>query len=228
MKQKTRIMLFSFLSNFFIRFGILFWLGGATAAIAKHPTVKAIGIALVLLDLAVSFYDSVIIFFIAKKDGSPIMRDFFQAMESDDPDAINDVARKWAVRPGEDNGMLVDEQDLDPDTTFEDIAEAFETSCHEHDPEGNGLMYLDAGMSDDFENAFEYKLRKRLTREDGRITDIYLKVVLDADEDSMKYSESIGSNEVETDFFTYIRNADVSRYITDKKYRALKVGARIY
>lgn len=227
MKKSQRLKVLVFLGNFFIRY-IFLLLGGLGAlALMRNSAGMIIGSMLISLDLLLSVYWSFYLPAKFKKEGNTMFSDFDEALDTEGD--LEGWLDKWAERPGDDRGRLIYEQSLDTDeASLEDCLDGFKQSCADQNYEGEDKYFLDTGIVEYPANTFEFKLRKRILNEKGTIVDLYLALQCEADEQSGSYTECIMSSEIETDFFEYVRNSEVGKYMSEKKYTSLKVGSRAF
>ena len=220
MNFKKHLVIITFFTNLFIRFGIFLLIGIVLCLIGtKYRVALIIGAALVAFDLVASVYDTMIVMHGFKHGTHPAIEDIRNAVESDDSEnALSETIVQFTNDPDlmlARTGKYLLEEKLNEDSTAEDIVAAYEDMCAKEDcPD---LVFECMCQGDKF---FMYFTRD-YPNKDGEY--YQLRTSLSFDKPSHGLMELILLSGNKEEFFESVRRSEGYLYATSNKGSDLKI-----
>ncbi len=220
MNFKRHLVIITFLTNLFIRFGIFLLIGIVLCLIGtKYRVALIIGAALVMFDFVASIYDTMIVMNGLKYGKHPAIEDIRNAMESDDSEnALSETIVQFTNDPDlmkARTGKYLLEEKLNEESTAEDIVAAYEDMCAKE--ECPDLVFECMCQGDKF---FMYFTRD-YPNKDGEY--YQLRTSLSFDKPSHGLMELILLSGNKEEFFESVRQSEGYLYATSNKGSDLKI-----
>jgi len=220
MNLKKHLVIITFLTNLFIRFGIFLLLGVILCLIGtKYRAALIIGAALVMFDFVASIYDTMLVMNGLKTGKHPAIEDIRNAMNSEDSEnALSETILQFTNDPDlmkARTGKYLLEEKLNDGSTAEDIMAAYEDLCREE--ECPDLTFECECRNEKFTMYFT----RDYTNKDGEY--YQLRTSLSFDMPSKALMELILLNGDKEAFFESVKKSEGYLYAVSNKGRDLKI-----
>ncbi len=224
---KRTLFVISFLTNFFLRFGIFLILGIVLCLIGTKVNMSlAIGLALIVFDLIVSVIETFKRLSAIKSESTPIMKDLNQALDEDnDGDGTEGFQDKYGLPVVNSNARQTNEErylrtHLDDGSTVEDCVRVFREMCEM--PLDDDLLLFECNSLSPYEERFMFSLVRQYPDGEGEYYQLRVLLEFEPDNINRRIVESKWSDTV-PDFWQYIENSKAYKYACNHKAKRVVI-----
>ena len=209
-----------FLSNFLIRLG--FFLAAGILLIVfgiGHPVLIPYGLALIIFDLIVSVIETVKMIRTIDVSEHPAIQDLKRAMDGKSSGSFVSNIHSTAGRVCE----YYLKQRIGKDSDVSECIKVFEDMCRSEDSIKEDMLLFESGVYRD-KDTYTFSLTRQYPNGEGEYFQIYMNLKFDIRDDLRLLRESVWNEDMNIDFFEYVRKSESYKLIKNLKIRDIEIG----
>lgn len=218
--MRLRIAVFTFFMHLFVLFSWIWIIGLLLMLLGRgSQLVMAIGMALVLFSIIISFTKTVALL-VAMRNPKMMQEIYPENMDELFEQHNDELFERPEALPGR---LCVERlrKELAEATTVEECLLAFEKECER--PFDDELRLFECGIYPWESDYFSFSLTRQYPDGADEFFQVKMELIFTADKENKKLFESVWDSRIKGDFFDYVRNSKSYRYAQENKSLKLRI-----